>query len=228
MPEYDLSTLSGLLSTVWLLISQVLRLNPQAYEAFMAVPDNWKLALTIVTVAGISYALGQSVVLFANQVTRGHFVFSLIVSAFTLAIGAIFWTFSIWLLAEILFGGRQAFSTVLAAVSISFAPYLFGFLILIPYLGNIIFHILRIWVLLAVIVGVQVTFQFGFWEAMACSVIGWVLLELIARLPFLRIDRIDGWVWRITTGKQYQLQTGEIVGLYVDEERSSTLGEGGE
>jgi len=228
MVEHEIDTLGGLLSATWELTTQVLRLNPKAYEAILAVPDGWRLAVSILIIAGLSYTLGQSVVLFANRVNRSHFIFSLAVSALTLAISVAFWAFSIWFLAETLFGARQSFGAVMIAVAISFAPYLFGFLILLPYLGNIIFYVLRIWVFLAVVVGGAVTFQLGFFEALVCSALGWTILELLTRIPILRIKSLDSWLWRVTTGTDHQLQTDEIVNLYVDEERSSAFGEGKE
>lgn len=197
----------------------------QAFEVILVAPNGGQLALSILIIAGLSYTLGQSVVLFANRVNRSHFIFSLVVSALTLAISVGFWAFSIWFLAETLFGVCQSFVAVMTAVAISFAPYLFGLFILLPYLGHIIFYILRIWVFLAVVIGVGVTFQIGFIEALVCSTLGWIILELLTRIPIFRIKSLDSWLWRVTTGTDHQLQTDEIVNLYVDEEQSSALRE---
>jgi hypothetical protein len=217
MNDYDLGTIGGFLAAVWQLISGVLRLNPQAYHAALALPEGWKLALTVLFIAGLSYTLGQSIVLFANRVNRRHFIFAVTVSALTLVISIFFWAVSIRLTARALFDTQQPLTNVLTVVAISFAPFLFGFLILIPYLGNIISKILRIWVFLAVTVGVGVSFQFSFWQTLLCSVLGWLLLELISRIPFLRIKQLDSWLWHISTGTSKQLKTEEIVAQFVDE-----------
>ncbi|MDX1413699.1 MAG: YIP1 family protein [Candidatus Promineifilaceae bacterium] len=225
MAEYDVSSISGLLSTLWQVIVQVLRLNEAAYVAAVSISESWKIGLFILITAGLSYTLGQSVVLFANRVTRRNFYISLTISALSLAFNVILWAFTIWLLAEILFGGRQSLAVVLTVVAISFAPYLFGFLILIPYLGNIIGYVLRIWVLLAVIVGVSAAFQFSFWQALACSALGWILLELLSRIRFLQYNRLDNWLWRVSTGTEQRLLTEDIVEQYIEQEKTSTLGE---
>ena len=205
------------IETVWQLITGVFRLDPDAYHAVLAAPNGWKLALAILLIASLSYTLGQSVVLFANRVNRRHFIFALVISALSLVISVLFWAGSIWLSAVILFDVRQPFEQILSAVAISFAPLLFGFLILIPYLGNIIFVVLRIWVFLAIIVGVTVSFQFSFWEALLCSILGWAVLELLTRIPFLQIKRFSNWLWRLSTGTEKQLETGEIVTQFVDQ-----------
>ncbi len=217
MVESDANSLAVFIETVWQLITGVLRLDPGAYRAVLAAPNGWKLALAILLVASLSYTLGQSVVLFANRVNRRHFIFALAISALSLAISVLFWAGSIWLSAVIIFDVRQPFEQILSAVAISFAPLLFGFLILIPYLGNIIFVVLRIWVFLAIIVGVRVTFQFGFWEALLCSILGWLVLELLMRIPFLQVRRFSNWLWRLSTGTDKQLETGEIVAQFVDQ-----------
>jgi hypothetical protein len=74
-------------------------------------------------------------------------------------------------------------------------------------LGNILVKLLNLWVFLAVIVGVAVTYQFGFWESLVSTLLGWVLLELATRVPWLRIRSLDDWLWRVTTGKALKLDT---------------------
>lgn len=215
MANSDANGLVDFIETVWQLITGVLRLDPDAYRTILAAPNGWKLALAVLLVASLSYTVGQSVILFANRVNRRHFIFALAISTLSLAISVLFWAGSIWLSAAVLSDIRQSFEQILTAVAISFAPLLFGFLILLPYLGNIAFVVLRIWVFLAIIVGVSVTFQFGFWEALLCSILGWAVLELLARIPLLQIKRLSNWLWSLSTGTEKQLETGEIVTQFV-------------
>jgi len=93
---------------------------------------------------------------------------------------------------------------------------LFGFLILLPYLGNIINIVLRIWVFLVVLVAVSALYQFNFGEALVVAVLGWVLIELVTYLKFLHTEQLEDWVWRITTGTRQELQPQEIVDRYVE------------
>jgi hypothetical protein len=151
--------------------------------------------------------LGQSVVLFANRVPPLRFAISLIAGAIVLGFVVLFWASSIWVLARVIFEVDALFLDLLTVVSMSYAPYLLGFLVLLPYLGNILVKLLNLWVFLAVIVGVAVTYQFGFWESLVSTLLGWVLLELATRVPWLRIRSLDDWLWRVTTGKALKLDT---------------------
>ena len=128
-------------------------------------------------------------------------------------------------MAGFLFDAEQGYGYVVRTVALGYAPMLFGFLILVPYLGNIIFVILRVWVLLAVLVAVSVAYDFGFWPALTCSVLGWVLVTFLARLPFLRVDRVDDFLWRISTGVDQELNSREAVAQYMREIQSQKVNE---
>lgn len=230
----DLSWLSTLfdliattLATMGVLISGVLRLDPDVFRVALNTPHAGILAVLTLFLAGISDTIGHSVVLFANRVPRRRFAFSIIIEALILVAGVFFWAGTIWLTAEILFGMHRPYGTVLTAVALGYAPLLFGFLILLPYLGSFIFILTRIWVLLAVLVGVAVAYSFNTWETIVCSVLGWLLLTLLARLPFLRIQRIDNWLWRLSTGTPQEMDTEEMVAQFVREVRADSVNGGG-
>lgn len=202
---------------VWGVASGVLRLDPEAYRHTLAAPNGLQLALFILILSSFSYTVGQVVVLFANRVNRRHFLSGLAGAALTLIISAFFWSASIWLAVKILLPVPSSLMQTFLMVAISFAPLLFGFMILAPYLGNIIFYMLRIWVFLAIIVGTTATFQASFWQAVWVSTLGWLTLELITRLPFLHIKHISEWLWRVSTGTEKQMKIGDIVTQFFDE-----------
>jgi hypothetical protein len=188
---FDLSSLSSVIASLWQLALGALRLNPEAFVAAVQQQGGTALALIILLLGGISMGVGQSVVLFANRVPPLRFIISLFAGAVVLGVVVLFWTTSIWVLGNLVFEADTVFLDLLTVVSLSYAPYLFGFLVLMPYLGNILSRVLNLWVFLAVIVGVAVTYQFGFWESLATALLGWVLLELVTRIPWLRIRRLD-------------------------------------
>jgi hypothetical protein len=202
------------------LIIGVLRLNPAVFEAVLDSSITGIIALIILFLAGLSDTIGHSVVFFANRVPRRRFLFAIFVEALIFVIGVFLWAASIWFTAEFLFNAHQHYDYVVRTVALGYAPLLFGFLILLPYLGNIIFIILRVWVLLAVLVAVSVAYEFGFWPALSCSVLGWILITFLVRLPFLRIDRIDNFLWRFSTGVDHELNTQEAVAQYMREMES--------
>ncbi len=204
------------------LIRGVLRLNPEVFQAALDSSIAGVFALVILFFAGLSDTIGHSAVFFANRVPRGRFIFAVFVEAIIFVTGVFFWAGSIWIMADFLFGAEQSYDYVVRTVALGYAPLLFGFLILLPYLGNIIFLVLRVWVLLAVLVGVAVAYDFGFWPTLICSVLGWILLTFLARLPFLRVKRVDDFLWRFSTGVPEELNTQEAVARYMHEARSQT------
>ncbi len=178
----------------------VLQLEPAIFQAILDNPAARFVSVTLLLLAGLSDVLGQSVVLFANRVKPGRFAISIIAAVIVLVFSVFFWAVSIWLIGWFVFNNNQRFINVLRVVEASYAPLLFGLFIFIPYLGNFIFRLLRIWVFLALLVGVQVVYPFNFWQALLCCIFGWLAYELLTRLPALPLEGLSRWWWRVTTG----------------------------
>ena len=145
-------------------------------------PSAWQgtLVTLIVVLAGFSEALGQSIVLFASRVKKRRFVFSLFFSALVYTSSFFFLTLSVWLVSQV-FGHAASVGTVTRAVGLGYAPYLFSFFSLVPYFGNPVGLLLGIWSLFAVNQGVQVALGLTFWQALASTFLGWLLLQLVQR-----------------------------------------------
>lgn len=216
MYKIDLSSLGTIWTSLWQLARGALRLDPDAYQAAVTQPGGTELAILLLFLAGLSVTLGQSVVLFANRIRRRRFILSLVVFAAVFVVGALTWAATIWLMADWIFGAERDFWSVITVVSLSYSPFLFGFLILLPYLGNIISAGLRIWVFLNVLIAIQGLYDFHFFEALIASVLGWLLIELLTQLKFLRIDRLDDWIWRVTTGTPQELKPKDMVSKYIE------------
>ncbi len=210
MYEFDLTTVLGFLRSVWQLAMGALSLDPAAFVSALTQPGGTAVTLGVLFLAGLSYTLGRSVVLFANRVTRTRFAINLIVSAGALVASVFVWSSIIWLIAEFFFGVQRPFWAYFVSVSLSYAPLLYGFLILLPYLGKVIFYLLRIWVLLANVVVVAAVFNLGLPAAVFCCVLAWLAIEVISIIPFLNPDNIGDWLWRVTTGTPRQATAQEL------------------
>jgi len=213
MYEIDVSTIGDFLVTLWEIIKGVLSFDADAYLAVLNQDGGGRIALVVLFIGTLSLSIGQSVVLFANRVGRRRFILSLGLSATLLVIGVFIWTTAVWLLAATLFNAHQSFQAVFIVVALSYAPLIYGFLVLLPYLGNIIYVVLRIWILLVLLIAVQALFGFGWFEAVLCSFLGWVILELIVRIP--AITAVERWLWRVFTGKDDLEDTQDIVTEFV-------------
>src|SRR5580692_8584495 len=132
----------------------VLALKSAAFVGSVALKHAPLVALLIVLSAGVSTAIGQSIVLFANRVRPARFAFSIAISALLFMFGYAFLTLSTWAVAWLFGEGRASLGTLWIVMALSYAPIVFSFLESIPYLGILLAWALRAWFLLAVVVGV--------------------------------------------------------------------------
>jgi predicted Abi (CAAX) family protease len=157
----------------------VLRLQREAFSAAFALPHPALIGIAVVLGAALSEALSQSVVLFANRVKPGRFVLSLAVNALLLACGYAFAIAATWSIAA-LPGQRHIGLPALALVfALSSVPLLFAFLGALPYLGQPVLSCLRIWHLLALVVGVGAVAHVSLLTAFSYAGFGWVVLVIV-------------------------------------------------
>ncbi len=213
MYDFDLTSLGSIISALFQVIGGVLRLDPEVYRAVILHPQGTRFAVLILFLAGLSSTLGQSVVLFANRVKLRRFLFSLVMFAISLVISAFLWAFTIWVLVEWFTDNSWLLIDVWTVVALSYAPFVFGFLILLPYLGRIIDDILRVWVLLAMLAGGLAFYPGNVAGVVLAGILGWVSLYLLSSLPLW--VRVQEWYWRFSTGTQKLSSTQDMVEEYV-------------
>lgn len=178
MYTIDTTTFGNFLHTLWALVQGALRLDPAAFQAAQDKAA-YLVTLTILFLAGVSKELGQCVVLLVNRVKPGRFVISLLVSGAILVLSIIIEVSIIWLTGIYIFHRREDIGHLFSAVSLAHAPLLFGFFILLPYAGSLLDHVLDIWCLLAIVIAVSVTLQLQLWQALLCTLSGWLIYQLM-------------------------------------------------
>jgi hypothetical protein len=87
--------------------------------------------------------------------------------------GWVFWSASVWVIGRRLFGAEPPFDLLLILIGLSYAPLVFGFLILMPYLGPFIHRLLYVWSFLISLRAVSLLFQVGSWPALLCHRDDW-------------------------------------------------------
>ena len=83
--------------SVWQGVIQSMALNPRAAEVVEQSPQAGRVVLTIAILGGIGLLLGQSVILFVNQVQPGRFVLSLLVNGLAFAASLAIWAIGSWI-----------------------------------------------------------------------------------------------------------------------------------
>ena len=145
------------------------------------LPDAGAVALTIVLLAGISEAAGESVVLFVNRVRPRRFVLSLAVSGLIFVFTFLFLAGSVFTVTRLLLQPEVRPFDVAVVVGVAFAPRMFGFLGFLPYFGQPIGILLQSWSVLVALRGVRAVFGTTLLEAIAAVALGALLLAVLQR-----------------------------------------------
>ncbi|MBV9232391.1 MAG: hypothetical protein JOZ18_23990 [Chloroflexi bacterium] len=216
MYTIDTTTFGSFLHTLWTLVQGVLRLDPAVFQAVQNTASADLVILTIVFLAGVSITLGQCVVLLVNRVKPGRFVISLLLSGALFVLSIIIEVSIIWLTGISLFHSREHISDVLRAVSLAYAPLLFGFFILLPYAGSLLDHVLDIWCLLAIVVAVGVTLQLQLWQALLCTLCGWLIYQLVKFTLGRPILAMSRWLRRSVAGVPLSLKVQNLAEMLIE------------
>lgn len=162
------------------LIGGSFSLSQETFQKIAILPEGLTVALLVVLIAGLSLAIGQSIILFINRVKPVRFIFSLLLNGILFVFGFLFLVFSTWLTGWLPGFVQVPLSDLIRALGLSYSPLLFSFLGALPYLGAPILQILSIWHLLAMVAGVSAIAQVSGANAFAHVVIGWVTLQLLS------------------------------------------------
>jgi hypothetical protein len=191
-------------------ISLALRLEPQVFSAVQTAPNGIWIALAVVALAGISEAVGQSLVLFLNHIRPARFGLALAINTATHMVGYAIWTLTIYGAGRALFGQEQSLLAVGSAVGLSYAPQIFSFFVLTPYLGNLFSIMLSLWSMLAVIVAIRVGMRLEIWQAVILASTGWILLQTVRRTIGRPLMRLQRWLASRAAGVSLDVRTQDI------------------
>lgn len=215
------------LRLMWVGTIEALWLNPRAFEYVMAGNGSGWIILAIAILGGASLLLGQSVILFVNRISPGRFAFSLLMNGVIFALSLAIWALAIWLTSRLLFPNAIPFLTVLRLVGLGAAPYVFGFLVLLPYAGNFIGKVLSVWSFLVVLAGLTTLAAGNFGAALVCTVIGWVLITVMSATIGRPIIRARNKVWQRLTGADLDASVQDILTQFATEDPTPPAPKGG-
>ena len=159
------------------LISGSFSLSQAAFRRLVSLPEGKTLAFLVVLAAGLSLAVGQSIILFINRVKPVRFVISLLLNAILFVFGFLFLVFSTWLIGWLPGFTQIPWRDLVQALGLSYAPLMFSFLGALPYVGVPILNGLSVWHLLSMVAGVSAIAQVGATNAFAHVAFGWFTLH---------------------------------------------------
>lgn len=185
---------SDVLPTIGHTVNRVLALDSAIFRLHMDAPQGIWRALILVTLAGASKTLGQSVILFVNRVRPVRFGLALCIGVFQYIVGFLLWTTSVWLVGRYGFEAGAPWSLIATAVGVAYAPQVFAFFELTPFFGNPFGVLLTLWSLLAIVVGVQTVLGLSLAQAVLASGLGWLLLQIWGRTLGRPINALGRWL----------------------------------
>lgn len=196
-------------ATFWELVNGAVRLRPEAF-ARIEESAGFGVALPIVFVAGVSQAIGQSVVLFVNRVRPARFVFSLAIAALLFVVVYALFTLSVVLVIRNLFGGELTFPSAARIVGVGFAPRMLAFLAFVPFFGIQIDVLLSLWALLTVLTGIALVEGIAPWQALLAALLGGLLLVVVQRIVGRPLAVVTNWLQRSIAGRRLVIEPAEI------------------
>ena len=158
-------------------------------------------SVAVLFVCGFMESIGtRTPLLMLNRVPFRRSVYHWAVFAGLQVLGHLIWAASIWGLVQLVYGHRADFSDVVLIVAISYLPYFFGFMFLLPYLGPLLMYGSGIFSLAIALLLIGVAFNLGPWQAIVCVFAGWLLLRLLERWQSNSAQVVQQWLWHVTTG----------------------------
>ena len=190
-----------------------LRLNPTIFTVLPGTAQGLTYAVAIVLLAGISEALGQSVVLFLNRVRPRRFILSLSITTLSTVAGYLLWTLTIWSVGNLLAETYQPWSVVAVVVGLAYAPQILAFFELTPYLGNLIWGILSLWSMLAIVGALRFGWGMETWQALLTSGLGWIVIQTMRRTIGRPILHLQKRVQRRAAGVPLEVAPSDVARL---------------
>jgi hypothetical protein len=188
------------IAQMWKFVSGAMALQIDTYRQFEGAPLANRMALYIVLLAGFSEAIAQGTVLFINRVKPFRFALSIGIAAVLFVFGFLFWASSTWLATVIIFRTSESFGTLVRTLSLSFAPRLLSVFIALPYLGTPISFLLSVWSLLCFLVGLRAVLGITLWQAFACGILGWLVLQILERTIGRPFSALGRWIRNSAAG----------------------------
>lgn len=167
------------LSQVGELIRGAFGLNQATFRLVASLSNGLWLALLVVLLAGLSLAIGQSIILFINRVRPVRFVFSLLLNAILFTFGYIFLVISTWAITLLPASVNVPLPTLFKVLGLAYAPLLFSFLSALPHLGYPLQNLFSVWNLLAMVVAFSAVANTTLTASLSYVALGWIVKQLV-------------------------------------------------
>lgn len=200
------------LGDVVVTIGIVLGMDSARADWFEALPNKNLIAITIAMLAGISTLVGNSVVLFINRVRGWRFAVTLVLNGIAMVLLYVVQALMVALVAPWVIGNAgPGIGVVVRSVMLSAAPLVFGFLVLIPYLGPAVGRVLQAWSVVALWVIVSVAFDTDLVHALVITLIGWGAMQAVSWGLSRPMKWLTDKIWQLISGRPSLLSGTDLL-----------------
>lgn len=190
--------------------------EPAVVRELSGAPNRLAVSLWIVVLAGLSEALSQSVVLFANRVRPVRFVLSLLASGVLTVINYLAWVTSLFLAINVALDVDASWRVLAICVAISFIPLVFSFIALLPYLGHPLQLLLYATSFVGLVRALDATFVLTTVQSIGSAALGLVLILLLRATVGRPLVALEKRLRNATAGKKLennlQVAIDDVVG----------------
>ncbi|HLU82666.1 MAG TPA: hypothetical protein VKZ43_04640, partial [Trueperaceae bacterium] len=167
--------------TFFRVVGEMLNPSTADFIAIFRLEGALEMALTMAALAGLSEAVGHSVVLFINRVRFRRFMLSLLISAAVFVVTYLFFALSIYAVVRLGFANEADFRAIAIVVGLSYAPRLLGFVSFVPYFGLPLAALLNVWSVLVMMESVSWALESSPVQALVSILLGGLLLLTMQR-----------------------------------------------
>lgn len=202
--------------SVWDVFTAFFSRVESGLQLLLSAPNRDMLTFQIVAIVGLSEAIGQSVVLFANRVKPARFLLSLLVAMLLFVVGYLLWAGSLWLLMQWLLETPIEWPLVAGAVAVSFIPLLLAFLGFLPYAGQPIMQLLYVisfYYLVTLLVRVS---PLNLGESLFAAIIGLIIVLLLRGTVGKIISRVADKVLGVAAGTPLKFDLDDAISSFAD------------
>ena len=193
------------------LIARAYRLDPAALAWVRDQPYSIWLTIGVALLAGISMMTGHAVVLLVNRIHGWRFVAGLVLTSVWLVVLHVVESLLLWGLGSWWAGRDVSYVTVLTGVLVSTAPQIWGFLVLIPYLGSAIGRLLSAWSAVCLWAVTATTFGLGRWPALLLVGVAWLVMYLLSLFVSPLITRGVAALFQRVFGRQFHVSGADVL-----------------
>lgn len=195
----NLSTIS-----IWDVVVAYFVGQDELLETVAFAANRTVVALQIVFLAGLSDAIGNSVILLANRIRPFRFLLALIANAILYLFSYFFTAASLAFIANQVFGLDIDLPFFFSVVAFSYIPILFSALSFLPFFGYpinlLLYGISTIYLVRILIAATELTTISAFF----CTILGFVFLSAIRATIGRPIIHFGQWVVSTAAGRQLE------------------------